>query len=265
MTPESPSDPPVQQLQIPLGSVGYTDEGQGPVVVAIPGNPGTVRDYRWLASAMPDDVRFIRVDLPGFGATPLSTSPHPSPESRAEVVRQVIQCLELDRPVVLGHSFGGTVAAALASQYPAEHRALILLASVAIRPHAGIRQLPMRLPLSCALSIPPFAALARKPLAAAFKRSGFHGWSHEQHVQALKVLGRFRFSRHKRHIAALRVPTMVAWTADDPLIEEAASQDLYWRCPSGPRIRFSDGGHNLQKTRAVELAESISVWVRGLP
>ncbi len=264
MTPEHPSDPPLRHLDIPSGSVSYTDEGEGPVVVAIPGNPGTVRDYRWLASAMPETVRFIRVDLPGFGGTPLATNPSAKPEARAEVVRQAIDALGLDRPVVLGHSFGGTVATALASQDEGRYRGLVLLASVAVRPHVGIRRLPLRIPLSWMMAVPPLAALMRKPLATGFANSGFRGWEHAQHVQALRVAGSFRFGHHARHVDALRLPTMVAWTGDDKLIEESVSQDLYWRCPPGPRIRFPTGGHNLQKTRAVELAEAISAWVQGL-
>lgn len=44
VTPERPSDPDVRTAQLPGGSFTWTDEGQGPVLVAVHGLPGSVRD-----------------------------------------------------------------------------------------------------------------------------------------------------------------------------------------------------------------------------
>ena len=56
---------------------------------------------------------------------------------------------------------------------------------------------------------------------------------------------------------------MVVWTKDDPMIEVSISDKLYWICPTGPRVVFQDGGHNPQKSRAVEIGEAVTVWARG--
>ena len=55
--------------------LAYTDEGTGPVVLAIHGCPGSVRDWRWLGHPLASHFRLIRLDLPGFGETPLGHSP----------------------------------------------------------------------------------------------------------------------------------------------------------------------------------------------
>ena len=68
--PETPSDPPVLTLQLPGGPVGYTDVGDGPVVVALHGAPGSVRDWRWLGPLLEPRIRLVRVDMPGYGDTP---------------------------------------------------------------------------------------------------------------------------------------------------------------------------------------------------
>ena len=66
-----PSDPPAQFVN---DSLAYTDEGSGePAIVAIPGLPGSGRDFRWLAPLLADRFRVIRIDPPGYGASPRST------------------------------------------------------------------------------------------------------------------------------------------------------------------------------------------------
>jgi pimeloyl-ACP methyl ester carboxylesterase len=57
---------------------------------------------------------------------------------------------------------------------------------------------------------------------------------------------------------------MVACARDDPFVEVAISKELYWRCPEGPRLEFPDGGHNIQKSRAVELAAALDAWAQQL-
>jgi hypothetical protein len=49
---------------------------------------------------------------------------------------------------------------------------------------------------------------------------------------------------------------------DDPFVEPEVIVDLLAAVPDGPRVRFPDGGHNLQKTRVV-LAEALVPWLRG--
>jgi pimeloyl-ACP methyl ester carboxylesterase len=74
----------------------------------------------------------IAVDLPGFGATPPPDQPW-GLSDYAEAVRPVVT--EMAQPVViLGHSFGGSVAVRLASELgPGVVRALVLTGSPLVR------------------------------------------------------------------------------------------------------------------------------------
>jgi len=70
------------------------------------------------------------IDGPGFGGSPLL----PSPEeyrlaSLAALLRGQVDDLDLERPVVAGHSWGGAVAVTYAATYPDDVRALVLLDS----------------------------------------------------------------------------------------------------------------------------------------
>jgi pimeloyl-ACP methyl ester carboxylesterase len=67
------------------------------------------------------------VDGPGFGASPPASDYEL--EALAELLRATIGNLGLDRPVLMGHSWGGGVVTTLAALHPDEARALVLVDS----------------------------------------------------------------------------------------------------------------------------------------
>ena len=66
----------------------------------------------------------ISVDGPGFGASPPAVAY--DLVSLAELLRATIGELGLDRPVLMGHSWGGAVVTTLAALHPDEARGLVL-------------------------------------------------------------------------------------------------------------------------------------------
>ena len=69
----------------------------------------------------------ISVDGPGFGASPPAIAYDLA--SLAELLRATIRELGLDRPVLMGHSWGGAVVTTLAALRPDETRGLVLVDS----------------------------------------------------------------------------------------------------------------------------------------
>jgi len=239
--------------------VGLVDEGSGPVVVALHGLPGSVRDFRWLAPALTDTHRVIRVELPGFGRSPVGGTGYDL-NARGAFVAGLIEELGLEEVVVLGHSMGGPVAVSAAVQSE-RIRAVALLASVGPDVHRAIRRQPGVRAACYTLHSSLVARLGMPLLKRSFASMGFRNVSESDILQACFVLSRFRFRTHRANLAALRKPTLVAWAQDDALVEEAISDKLYWAAPAGPRVRFATGGHNIQATRATELAEALKAWV----
>jgi pimeloyl-ACP methyl ester carboxylesterase len=98
-------------------------------VVLLHGNVVTAEDYLWsgVLDRVAERHRVVAIDRPGFG---YSDRPHGrlwTPAAQASLLRRAFTRLGLDRPVVVGHSWGTLVALALALDHPEAVRGLVLL------------------------------------------------------------------------------------------------------------------------------------------
>ncbi len=71
----------------------------------------------------------VAIDGPGFGNSPLLPPERYRLESLVSILFELVDLLELDRPVVMGHSWGGAVAVRYAAAHPEDVRAVVLLDS----------------------------------------------------------------------------------------------------------------------------------------
>lgn len=118
--------------------LAYTEAGHGdPNVLLLHGMACDRSQFELQLRHLARTHRVVSLDLRGHGD---SDKPHGdySTEALVEDVRWAITALGLDRPVVIGHSRGGSLALALAMAHPAMTRALVLLDS-GLRP-PGDRQ-----------------------------------------------------------------------------------------------------------------------------
>jgi pimeloyl-ACP methyl ester carboxylesterase len=111
----------------------------------------------WSSTARALSEPAIAIDLAGFGRSDLPTRPHLS--AYAEDVVEVLTRLRLGRFVLVGHSLGGGVAAAVAERMADDVAALILLAP------AGFG----RVPLAEAALLPGVCSVVRRVLPIALK------------------------------------------------------------------------------------------------
>ena len=113
------------------GQLAYVEAGSGPPVLLIHGALANLDDM--LAGpfdALAADHRVIAVDRPGNGASTRLRLTDASPWRQAEVIHDVASALGVERPVVVGHSFGGAVALAYAMRFPEETAGVVALAPI---------------------------------------------------------------------------------------------------------------------------------------
>jgi triacylglycerol lipase len=244
------------------------DEGPrgATALLLLPGIPGTVRDFRYLAPLLSDVLRVVRVDLPGFGDSPTAREAIVSVEGRARSVLARADHLALPRFAVLGHSMGGAPALALAAARPDRVSLLVLVASVALSPHRGLALSPAAFRrIALGLRVPIAGRFLLRSVRAAYRKRGFPGaetLGAAELSRQLRAIGAIDFAAMRRWVAGPLPPTLVAYADDDHMVETTISEELASALPSPRLLAFPEGGHNLQKTRAPELAAAIKALLR---
>jgi pimeloyl-ACP methyl ester carboxylesterase len=103
--------------------------GDGPDIVLIHGASGNTRDLTFdLAPRLAARYRVIVLDRPGLGHTDRIDGDGASITEQAALLQAAAAALGAERPIVLGHSYGGAVALAWAVTRPEHVAALVILA-----------------------------------------------------------------------------------------------------------------------------------------
>jgi pimeloyl-ACP methyl ester carboxylesterase len=107
----------------------YLDQGEGPPVVLLHGNIVTAEDFAYsgLLDLAAEHHRVIAFDRPGMGYSDRPNGRLWTPRAQADLLRRALNRLSIERAVVVGHSLGAMVAAALALAHPTTVRGLVLL------------------------------------------------------------------------------------------------------------------------------------------
>ncbi len=132
-----PAEPQPTGSFIQLGSlrIHYLEQpGAGTPVVLIHGLPGTAEDWEDVTPLLAGH-RTIAIDRPGFG---YSTAGGYVPFDRQlRALHELFAKLHVDRPILVGHSYGGTISLGFAERYPGEVRGLVLVDAAAAGQHVG--------------------------------------------------------------------------------------------------------------------------------
>lgn len=107
-------------------AVHYVDEGSGPTLLLLHGNPTWSFLWRDVISALRDDFRCIALDYPGFGLSTPKPGYRYLPEEHAEVVTGFVDTLGLDRVTLVGQDWGGPIGLAAAQRRPGVFDRLVL-------------------------------------------------------------------------------------------------------------------------------------------
>jgi pimeloyl-ACP methyl ester carboxylesterase len=125
---ESNNPPAGKFLEVNGVRLHYVERGAGEPLVLLHGNGSMIEDFEssGLIDLASKHHRVIVFDRPGFGHSDRPRDVVWTPDAQAELIRHALRCLDVSRAVVLGHSWGASVAVALALKFPELVRGLVL-------------------------------------------------------------------------------------------------------------------------------------------
>jgi pimeloyl-ACP methyl ester carboxylesterase len=221
--------------------------------------------------------RVIVFDRPGFGHSDRPRNVVWTPNAQAELIKHALERLDVSNTIVLGHSWGASVAVALALKYPALVRGLVL-ASGYYYPRARPDVIAMGAPalpvigdvLSHTLS--PLISRAIWPLMMA-KIFGprsvpekFGGFPKEMALRPSQIRASAAesalmipdaFGLRNRY-AELKMPVVILAGEQDRLIDiDTQSARLHSEISQSKFHRVSGNGHMIQQTATDQVMSAI--------
>src|SRR6185436_15568118 len=108
--------------------IHYVEQpGQGVPIVLLHGQPGTYKDFEKVTPELPG-LHLIAIDRPGYGWSRGGWLPY---QEEIDLVHELLAQLKLAPAILVGQSFGGSLALGVARRYPQDVAEMILVAPAA--------------------------------------------------------------------------------------------------------------------------------------
>jgi pimeloyl-ACP methyl ester carboxylesterase len=256
-------EPDGEHLQLPGGRVHLFRHGEGEPLLFLhaAGGAGMWLEFHRLLAR---DFDVIAPDHPGFGGS----DEFAEAEGVDDLVYHyldVIDGLGLDRPHVVGASFGGWIAAELAVAAPHRIRSLVLLSAAGLRlPDHPVADLFLMSPER--LMTASFHDQAKAPPGPSQPDLDFVLAQYRD----MTALARFCWTpflanpKLERRLHRITVPTLVAVPAGDRLIPVAHGRRYAELIPGARFAEIGDCGHAMYFERPAEFAEVTAAFLQGV-
>jgi len=113
-------------LELDGNVVHYVDEGSGPILLMLHGNPVWSFVYREVIITLRDRFRCIALDFPGFGLSTGAPGYRYLAQDHATLLVSFLDRLDLAEVTLVGHNWGGPLGLHAAQQRPDAFERLIL-------------------------------------------------------------------------------------------------------------------------------------------
>jgi pimeloyl-ACP methyl ester carboxylesterase len=149
----------------------YLERGAGAPVVLIHGSGGVLQDFSMsILDRVAAQYRAVVFDRPGHGYSGRPADQPLTLDTNALLIHGAVRQLELEKPLMVGHAFGASVALQYALKYPDDIAALVLLSPSAYAQGASVHPLfrlptiPLLGPLVLNTLLVPLADRVARPL-----------------------------------------------------------------------------------------------------
>jgi haloalkane dehalogenase len=253
-----------QRFGVPGGTISYLDEGAGPAVVLLHGNPTWSFYYRRLVLALRATYRVIVPDHLGCG---LSDKPQDYPYRLSDHIANLghlLAHLEVAEADLVLHDWGGAIGMGHATQRNMRIRRIVVLNTAAfLSPYIPLRIAVCKLPIFGDITIRGLNGFAGAATVMAVERPldplvrqgyllPYHSW--RSRIANLRFVQDIPLSpAHPswetvdgidRELVRFRAtPMLILWGGKDWCFNDHFLAGWLQRFPQAQAIRFDDAGH----------------------
>src|ERR687893_1350526 len=259
--------------------VHYVDEGSGPILLMLHGNPVWSFVYREVIAVLRERFRCIALDSPGFGLSTRAPGYRYLAQDHAALLVSFLDRLDLSGLTLVGHNWGGPLGLHAAVQRPDRFERLVLTNTWAWPlngdPTSEVFSRGMGNPVGRAL-IRRFNPLVNHFIPFAHKRRKLSGaeMAHyraatatpeRRHAGAVlpgELVGARRFFTDLAdQLSALEnLPTLILWADRDPIFTDKYRERLEAMFPNHTTTVLHGVGHFLQSDAPGEFNQAIESW-----
>lgn len=125
----------MEYIQVNNCKVNYECAGEGSAIILLHGWGQNIEMMKPIADHLKSNFKVYSLDFPGFGQSSEPLIPW-GVSDYADMLREFIVKLDIERPIILGHSFGCRVAIHYANKYPVNR--LLLTGAAGLKSKRGI-------------------------------------------------------------------------------------------------------------------------------
>ena len=255
----------------------FVTRGEGRPVVLIHGNPGSTQDWTRVFGPLAALHKVIAFDRPGHGSSQRPKHIDATVEVQSRLLHDALKQLHVERPIVVGHSWGGALALIYAINYPTEVAGVVLVAPAVYESQDGVSlvtELPAVPVIGDAVNFvltPLLAAtFVRSALKKAFSpdpvpknylRSVLSEWTKAKKVKAYSLDEASLNDSLKQfspRYPEITIPvSILAGDSDLIVLEKKNAERLHQVLPKSRLILLPKTGHQIPFTRSQAVVDEI--------
>ncbi len=264
--------------------VHYLEAGEGPAVLLVHGlGTSMVTWYCNIDALVSGGYRVLALDLPGHGDSDKPKDLNYDPAGAAELIRQFLVELELERVSLVGNSAGGLVAGLFSLAYPQQVEKLVLVAPGGLGRHVTwllrfasvpvlgelFYQPRLQSPVALARRIffrpPPIWAEVLPEMERVRNLPGSRHAAIQSIRSSVNLLGQRKKSYILNRLRDLKRPLLTIWGEEDSIIPVSQAAAVKRALPRSVTKVIPECGHWPQMEKAEQFNKLLVRFLDGSP
>lgn len=234
------------------------------ILVILPGWGGSHETWSNFIELAKNEFEVICIDLPCFGTEPCPTFAWGIDEYAEFVERKIVA---IGRPIILlGHSFGGQVAAKVAINRPDLISDLILVCAAAIRPWRPVRRLFFGIIAKIGKLFFSIPFVEKRSLWAKhmlYRIVGSHDYEEAADVKK-EIFKKIIRTDLSKSLSGIKLPTVVVWGEKDTYVPLRYGKEIARLIPNSKLYVIPRIGHGVHLREPKTLLKFIIEHVKNI-